>query len=200
MAISFSHMLDNHQKKLETNALDEFRVHLEASLNRSSKNITDEYESVTESQFENSVDMECYKGMLEDQFFMLDEVRKLANELSITALYKHIELHTKRVIKRYYPSIPDNTFSNVTELQKELPFKLKSLDEYDAVNELRLINNSVKHQGVVSKQLSNAYPTLWTVGEELKNLDSTYDRLYPKIKKYIISLVLTLGTHSATRT
>ncbi|MUH71995.1 hypothetical protein [Psychrosphaera haliotis] len=195
MAISFSQMLDNLQKRLETEAIDEFKVHLESSLNKSERKLTEEYESISEEQFESPYDMESYKSMLEDQFYMQGEVRKLANELSISALYKQIELHTKRVTKRHLPSIPDSKFFNVGSLNNALPFNLSDIDQYDAFNELRLINNSIKHQGCVYKDLSNAFPN-WKEGDEFKDLDIVYDRLYPKIKIYITALVSNLALHT----
>jgi hypothetical protein len=195
MAISFNEMIDNLLKRLETEAIDEFKYHFESSLNKSEKKLTEEYESVSVDQFENPNDMESYKGMLEDQFYMQEEVRKLANELSISALYKQIELHTKRVVRRHFPFIPNNKFSSVDSLNKALPFDLSSVEQYDAFNELRLINNSIKHQGCVQKTLSNYFPN-WTEGEEFKELNFAYDRLYPEVKKYISSLVSTLALHS----
>lgn len=195
MALNFIQVLENFQKRIEVDAIEEFRIHLQASLNRNRKQIDEQYSSVDISQFENENDMESYKGMLEDEVYMLNEVKTLADELSITALFKHVELHTKRVIKRHLPSINESSLYDVRALKQALPFNLEDVDEYSSFNELRLINNSIKHQGEVSKQLARAFP-IWFEGEKLSNLGEAYERLLLGIKKYVSSLVSNIASHS----
>jgi hypothetical protein len=195
MTLSFVKMLENFQKRMEVDAIEEFRAHLNASVNRSKKQIENKYSDIKLSQFENEYDMESYKGMLEDEIFMLEEVKNLADELSITALYKHIELHTKRVVKRHLPSIDESSISDIRRLKIALPFKLEKVYEYSSFNELRLINNSIKHQGKVSNQLASAFPN-WVKGEKLSDLSNVYDRILPGIKMYVSSLVSNIASHT----
>lgn len=195
MTLSFIKMLENFQKRLEVDAIEEFRIHLNVSLDRSKKRIQKEYSALEPSQFEDEFDLESYQGMLDDEIFMLEEVKKLADELSITALYKHIELHIKRVTKRHLPSISDASLSDMGKLKKALPFNIENVTEYSSFNELRLINNSIKHAGEVSKQLASTFPN-WVEGEKLSNLNDAYERLLPGIRKYISALVSNIGSYS----
>jgi len=199
LGISFVQLLENLHKRLETEAIDEFREHLKISLDRTERSINYEYQNVTEDQFEDPFDIDSYKGMLEDRFFMIEEVRKLSDELSILALFKHVEIHTKRVIKRHLPSIDSKKLFNINSLKQELPFTLEKVTNFNAFNELRLINNAIKHQGKVSAELARNFPS-WQEGDEFPRLNNTYLRLYPQVKIYIESLVGQIASHSELNT
>lgn len=194
MSLTFTQVFNNMQRNMATDAIDEFRSHLNVSLGRQRARIEKEFSSLTPDQFEDQFHMEMYKSHLDGEFYLLDEVEKLANELAIVGLYKNVEIHTKRVVKRNIPTVNEKQLFKVDRLKKALPFKLENIDEYKAFDELRLINNSVKHNAVVNKDLAQAFPS-WKEGEELLELDKHYERLLPKIKKYILSLVDEIMRH-----
>lgn len=66
--------------------------------------------------------------------------------------------------------------------------KQKKLPEFNAVNELRLLNNAIKHEGVISKQLAKNYPHHGQFGDELTDLSISFERLEPIACKYIKAL------------
>jgi hypothetical protein len=64
---------------------------------------------------------------------------------------------------------------------------LPSVPHFRAIDELRLLNNAIKHEGKVTKQLSQKYRR-WCEGKKLEGLDQAYDRLRPKVPVYIFRL------------
>ena len=103
----------------------------------------------------------------------------LGCELIIIGLYKQCELYLKSAVELRFP--------NESKSKKKILANLNSsLDEYHAINELRLVNNCIKHQGKVSKSLSAEY-SFWVFGELLGDLSVIYNRLKNKVVRYIIS-------------
>lgn len=196
MALTLGKLLKNIDLRIDTETLDEFRDHLEASLRHREKSLKKEYSSLTEDQFEDPRDIDVYKMHLEDQAFYATEVRKLGHELCIVALYRHVELHTKRVAKRNFPNLNERQLLNIASLKAALPFKVEVLPQFVAFDELRLLNNAIKHEGRVSDELAKSFPS-WKAGEELNNLDKSYERLLPFVQEYVKAFVSEAYANSA---
>ena len=188
MALSIGKFFENFDRRIDSEALDEFRGHLENSIRRREMSLEKEYSSLSEENFEDPRDIDCYRGHLSDQMYFVSEVRSLGNELCIVALYKQIELHTKRVAKRNFPSLNERQLFNIASLKAALPFDLEALPQFAAFDELRLLNNAIKHEGLVSDELANSYP-YWVASEKLKELDKCYDRLLPLVQEYVKAFV-----------
>jgi hypothetical protein len=103
----------------------------------------------------------------------------LGYELIIIGLYKQCELYLKSTVELKFSDESNTRKGKLAELNP-------SLDEYHAINELRLINNCIKHQGKVSQSLSSEYSS-WLLGEELGDLAVVYNRLKKKVVSYIIA-------------
>ena len=188
MALSLGKLFENWDKRFETETLDEFRDHLEASLRRRQKSLDEEYSSLTVEQFEDPRDIEGYRMHLDDQMAFSVDVQHLADELSILALYKQVELHIKRITKKNFPNINEKELFNIGTLKKALPFDLEALPDFQAFDELRLINNAIKHEGKVSEELARKFKS-WNEGNKLENLGAVYTRLLPSVKSYVKSFV-----------
>jgi hypothetical protein len=142
-----------------------------------------EKELVLDSEFFNLSNCQCETEHYE--YVQEKEVKQsfqkgfnsLGYELIIVGLYKQCELYLKKAVDLRFLSESKSKKRNLAELNT-------SLDEYHAINELRLINNCIKHQGKVSPSLSTDYG-FWKVGDDLSNLDAVYDRLKTKVVSYI---------------
>lgn len=200
MALDFKSIISNFLKNIDTSTIDEFQVHIESSLNTRNSNIDKEYQSLSTDQFDTPEDMEGYKLHLEDSAYFTEEMRKLSDEFLIMALYKQLELHTKKATNRLAPSINTTGFFNIAtlrkELLKEMSIDIELLGGYASLTELREINNSIKHQGVVSDKLAKANP-IWVEGKELNNLSIAYERLKPEISQYVLNFVERLAKASS---
>lgn len=197
MGISFSKMLENSHRRINDEAILEFRELVNSSLSGWVRKVDDEWNSLSPERFLDENDMEGYKNVLDDQYHLASQVRNLANELSITALYKLVEIHTKKVIKWHLPSIESKKLFNINSLDKALPFNLADVKSYSNFDELRELNNSIKHLGTVSEKLSEKYSNNgWKQGNDLEHLDKVYERLAPKISVYMDDLAAKIYEHS----
>lgn len=72
-------------------------------------------------------------------------------------------------------------------LWKNKALSLEDVPHYRAIDELRLLNNAIKHEGVVTQELSKAF-TRWKMGSPLNGLDKAYERLRPRVPTCILRL------------
>jgi len=107
--------------------------------------------------------------------------------LIIVALYRKVELTRKRLLKHADPNLNDRElfiFKKVKEqLEKKVAYGIKA---NQAIDELRCLNNAIKHEGIVSEELSR-FPD-WIHGEELSDLDKAYERLSKDVRVYLKDL------------
>lgn len=125
-----------------------------------------------------------------DNVYFLDEMKKLADQLAIVALYKKLEIETKGIIRCAYPDIQPKKLYKIKELKEELSGKgisIESLKNYKAMNEVRCINNDIKHNGHVGSEL--AALSGWTKDKPLEGLDKAFQRLSPLCVSYFCELV-----------
>lgn len=184
---SWKQILKNYDKRLNHQEIEDFREHLTSSLNRRMRLLEEEAQSLSPDQFEDPLDIDGYRNHLEDLAASVNAVKSLGDELSIIALYKKVEGHTSRVVKKLIPTAASHNLSYFEKFCKTLPFEIKTVDGYAGFNELRLINNSIKHGGKISFELADEFP-IWLQGAELNDLDKTYQRLLPEVKKYVADL------------
>lgn len=130
---------------------------------------------------------------LDDEFYFNNEAKELADGLSIIALYKQIEITTKKAVIIAYPDVNARSLFGIDQMKGTLNNKgidITSFADFAAFDELRCINNDAKHAGVIGKQLG-AYPE-WIEGEPLSNLQDAYERLEPKCSSYVKEFVQAL--------
>lgn len=189
-------VLKNHDKRLDHDEIDMFLGLLKISISRQMKELEEEKRNLSTEQFDDPREIDAYKSHLEDIAGSLYATQVLGDELSILALYKKIEVHTIRVVKKKLPSTANKNLSIFSNLKESLlPIKIESIDGYSGFNELRLINNSIKHSGKVSSELAKEFPH-WKKDAELSDLESTYQRLLPEVERYVSDLTEKLYAHS----
>ncbi|EKO3828821.1 hypothetical protein NTE12_005291 [Vibrio harveyi] len=116
-----------------------------------------------------------------------NEVLELLEEMQIVALYKLVETTMKRVLKISEIPIPEKkkmTFLGLIS-HKNLHLNLAEVYGYASFNELRLINNCIKHSGKVSKQLSNY--DCWAFDAKVTKCGAAYDRLKQDVQRFVIN-------------
>jgi hypothetical protein len=185
--LTFSKLSQNFYRNLDSEDIDEFQYHLNKAVDKKIEELKTRYENLSENDVEDPIDLEGYKSHIEDMMMTAYSSKSLGYELSIIALYKKIEIKTKKIVVRMVPNVDEKNLSYFKHLRKTLPF-LEDLDNFKAFNELRLLNNAIKHGGLVCSELSENFPNL-SEGDELKDLDKSYERLLPQIKEYMRALV-----------
>lgn len=146
---------------------------------------------VREIQGDLSLDSDEKNRMIDfliEDVSIMDDIRIIGEELAIIGLYKTIEISIKKSVKL------SEKFSKkkLEELHKienfighfrSVNIEVESIEGFNSFNELRLINNCLKHSGFVSKALMDFNPSLWRKGEKINNSAETFSRLlYPSVK------------------
>ncbi len=170
-----------HFAESEVCEIDLFRDHVHSAAASERRSIDSRAETWPEEAQE----------FLADEVDMLKSIAGLADQLAIVALYRVVELKTGRILRhRLGAAVAGKTFSidRVGDLlNKQLGIKIESVPHYRAIDELRLLNNCIKHEGRVSKQLADRY-SRWKQGAELSDLGAAYERLRPKVPAYVFRL------------
>lgn len=188
--VSWKQLIENLDKHLDHEDIDEMRLLIYGSTERRINSLKREFDNLNAESFDNEkydVDIDGYKDHLIDLMVNANNIKSLADELSIMALFKSVELKISRVIDNKFKDNGKRTFYGKLKLISG-DDDVDKLDGYIAYNELRLINNALKHEGMVTKELATAYP-LWVEGEKLEHLDTTYARLLPHVKYFVSETV-----------
>ena len=192
--MDFKTLILNWERRFDREVIDRFRDGLAVYVKNREKEIGIEYDKELQAGVGDEFEHQSYLSFLEDEADFLGEIVSLGDELAIIALYKKIELTRKRIIKRSFQSLNERQLSYFDYIKNNLPFDITQIDGAVGVDELRLINNSIKHQGEASRELSRYQG--WIEGEELKGLGDAYKRLAPESVRYIASLVDAIKAHN----
>lgn len=128
--------------------------------------------------------------MLAEDLWELDRISELADQLSIVGLYRVAEINTARMLGHGFGKAAmknASSLDNLTKFLKQNHVTLASVPHFRAIDELRLLNNAVKHDGRVTGRLSQKYRS-WKEGGKLEGLGKAYERLRPKVPAYIFRL------------
>lgn len=184
----FGAMLRSIHLNIRSEVLDEFRLHLSSSIAESRSALKKNYESLNVEQFECEEDLESYQAVLGDDFWQLDEVHNLGESLAIVGLYRLVESHLGGVVKVTFPSLGEKKKAKLIRGDSS-EIDCGSLVGFKAVDELRLINNSIKHNdSKASDELASVYP-VWIKDKHMDDLGSHYDRLKPDVIAYMKAFV-----------
>ena len=118
---------------------------------------------------------------LADEVSELDIISCLADELSIVALYRSVEINTGRMLAHEFGKRAARAASDVRQLEKFLRnrkgIELTRVPHYRAIDQLRQLNNAIKH--------SDEH---WREGKNRRTLYNAYASLSPKVPAYIFWL------------
>lgn len=124
----------------------------------------------------------------DDELFIADLTTELAGEMMVVALFKTSEISIKNMatFSGLFTEKQVASFYRFSELSSNLKNKvcdIKTLRNYTSFNELRCINNSVKHSDKVNKELAS-FPG-WVEGKKLTDLHAHYRRLKDDVIKFV---------------
>lgn len=169
--------------------LDEFHSLIHSAATQSEKRLNEQYECLNAASFEDESEMEAYQAFLEDDFHQLGEAKKLGHALAITGLYRQVETHIKRVLKSTFPDMGKGKIGKILRGEPQSEIDGSKLVGFDAVDELRMLNNLIKHaNSTVDTDLAKKNPA-WVEKDQLHGLDNAYERLKPLVKQYMRAFV-----------
>lgn len=108
-----------------------------------------------------SYDNELQLGMfnlIEDNRYLEEELTALF-EIKIIYAYKHLEINLKQLIGLAYPDEKTGKFykwDNLIQFFTSKKVEVSKIKEYKRVNQLRIVNNAIKHSGRISDQSINS--------------------------------------------
>lgn len=159
--------------------------YLEAEKNNFSKEIDDTFEDFSPDEIS-----EISQEVGENYSFLLynsTELKKIQSHFILVAMYSFYEKAIKNLImlleefsskKLNKEDIKECYKSENLEnlLKNKFLIEVKSLDDYNKINELRCINNCIKHDGIVDNKLQGVNGK-WKIDEEFDDLYSDFIRL-----------------------
>ncbi|WP_395280337.1 hypothetical protein [Klebsiella variicola] len=188
--LSFAKLQENHDKKLEHEQIDEILSIVNNATELKINELNKEYNELTEEMFVHPSDIDSYRDMLYENMVEIENLKMIAEEIAIMSLYKNMEVKISNIVERL---APHNLKRNFTQTLNSIVTNLKEIDGYDSYNELRLINNAIKHEGRVTDELTKNYPH-WIKEKELKNMREAYDRLLPGAKVFLRNIAMHIYT------
>ena len=184
MSSPIQQILEKIEGDLNTEVLGEFRDLMSTTVQNKLDEVMKNYKGLSATIPGASDDEAAYQGSLEDAAETIQAVHELSHELSIIGLYRLVEERIKGMVKRNHRSLDQKQVYLIEYLKTNLPFKIADLSQFDALDELRLLNNAIKHDRFASKSLATINP-VWTEGQPILGLDAAYVRLLPLIKEYV---------------
>jgi hypothetical protein len=143
------------------------------------------------NELANSEKNEGVDDFLVDDFAVLDDFATMATEFAVIGLWRSIELYRKRaLLKAFDENTAKKAFRN-NEFKKQLlklGIREEKLSCAKSVDELRCLNNAIKHDRRVGGELCGFKRWGKKKGNELGDLTPHYHRLKPMGIKYLKDL------------
>jgi hypothetical protein len=137
---------------------------------------------------------------IENENYLLDESVKLSHRLAVVALYIKLELRINVVCRIAFPELEADQLYKIHYLEKGLKkhsIKIRKLPSFRFFDELRCINNAIKHGGVVGEELAKY--SAWVMKDDLLDIDVAYEKLAPGCVSFISELVQAIIDKQAER-
>lgn len=145
------------------------------------------------NDFDNEMTYQWYIDDLSDTFHTLKDIEKEAEKLSIIGLYRIVESNTISIFKRLY----GNDKKRLKKLHKfdeqkkhlvrDFHVDLEKILNYEKINELRLLNNAIKHNNSIVTQELAKYDG-WKENEEMSDYLNLFNEFSSAIPQYLKNL------------
>jgi hypothetical protein len=134
---------------------------------------------------------------LSDDIYYAEQAQELAEELALIGLSKTLEI-------RIYKAAAASKLFSKTKLKElyrtekfikhfeDVGINVESILHFDKFNELKLINNCIKHSGDVSQPLADLDSKKWIVGNKISNCEFHFRALLEPNIMFLNNLGTTL--------
>ncbi|MCR5047008.1 MAG: hypothetical protein K6A42_10560 [Treponema sp.] len=148
------------------------------------------------SKIENADPEDVYPG-IEEEYDLYEGYEKEMYKALVVLLYSRIEIKLKDILNIYDHSytIYNKKIERFDFKQIEKAFKnlfsicVEEIELFGSFDELRELNNCLKHKEIVSNELKKKNRGRWRQGEEIKLTKDDLDRLLPNSKKFFLNLI-----------
>lgn len=184
--------------KYEIEYLKEIRSIIEIDQSSLKEDIKTKIEEGKLEKFESEHDYNSYIDGLNDELFQSFELKSSSKKLLIIGLYMIVEKYTKIIVKWLYTGLDKNELAEKIKnlhrwrfLEEEMnreKITLSKVAEYSKINELRCLNNDIKHNGYVGEELSNFSTWSNDINKEIDTEKIDLDNFYNSMPKYLSDL------------
>ena len=146
------------------------------------KKLSEKY-SVSEDAFD------FFHDSLGDEFWMAEQAECFGKLLSTIGLYMLVENETKIILRWIFSEkqvSKSYIWKNLKKTLNGIGFNIEHLKMYKIINELRCLNNDIKHNRKVGDELAK-YPG-WVYGEEITGKEINFERFKNAVPEYIEEL------------
>lgn len=186
--------------EFEIENLKEMVSSLELNLNGLRDRIKTEIKGANPEQYDSEHDYLSHMDSLNDEIVQLKEVEDISKKLAAIGLYMIVENATKNIFECLYHDLDKRTKEKKIRilhrwdvLKKELndlcALDLSEVSEYSVVDELKCLNNVIKHSGYVDEKLSSFSNWQNDLEKEVDTEKIDLDKFCKSIPKYIHGLV-----------
>ena len=184
---SFSERREINKLGLETFFLNLENNHYDYNINNLVTNLENKIKALEGKEIK-SHDDEIEIIFLYKELFAISEMK-------IIYAYKHFEIHLKFLIKASYPDTKESSFfkwESVIDFLKSKNIKLSDISNHKEIEELRNLNNSIKHsRNLINNKTKN-------IKEFIKKKEIDYEDLlifYKRIEKSSSDFIFSLAKH-----
>lgn len=129
---------------------------------------------------------------VQDLYYLYDELSALY-EIKIIYAFKHLEISIKELLSAAYQNKSINkkfTWDKLEHYLKSKGIVPESIESYTAINQLRFVNNAIKHSGIINDQTLNNIPEFNSQADRSSYtvLANFYDRIEGSPKTFLTSL------------
>ena len=136
---------------------------------------------------DDSLSSDEMKDIIPEEREWQDEIKSQATQLCVVCLYRVVEFTRKALILRLPGSPSARELSSIERVdavyESHCGQPHRNLMGFAAADELRCLNNCIKHDGFVSKTLA-CYPG-WVIDEPIGRVIAAYYRLAPVVPDYL---------------
>lgn len=181
--------------KFEVERIEKLLEQVERQNKRDQLYLEKEFEGLSRNQFESDYDYKSYMDTFSDDVYLLNDVKILSEQLAIISLHKLVEIRTVYEVSFHITSEEIKKQLHRIDIMKselrKLGVQLNSIKYFKEMDELRLINNCIKHSGVANKGLLKYG---WQVGDKFENLTKKIDGFKKIVPEFIYDFVERLET------
>ena len=143
-------------------------------------------------------EMDDFYSEIEDEGLKCKTYEKEMPKLLVILFYSTVEIKLKKILSELTnlnkKDVFDFDFPKIQEnFRSSLKIDFKRLSSFEVFNELRWINNCLKHNEVVNDKLQDINKSRWKKDNALELTKEDLDRLLPKSKQFFTNLLENLA-------
>ncbi len=176
--------------------LKEMVSSVESDLNGVRNSKKTEIEKASPERYDLEHDYFTHMDCLNEDILQLKEVEDISKKLAVVGLYMVVETFTKQIMKCFYQDLDEKMKKEKLHILHKwgvlkdklnvlCGLDLSEVSEFSVIDELRCLNNVIKHGGYVDEKLAAFLTWKDDIGKEIYVDKIELEKFYISIPKYI---------------